>query len=101
MTVVNLYDLARDRFLAAEAAVEEAPESMADDDFAELVTARNQAARALAGTPAQSIDGIATKLFALSRITSEREAGSYGDGADVSMERSIREDLGRLASLPV
>ncbi len=68
----RLFDVYRDRFFAAEAVVAAAPEDLDDPSFAELVAARNRAARVRnAGHRAAP----AIKLYALDTITSEQEAG--------------------------
>ena len=100
MAIINLYDLARDRFIEAERAVAEAPEAMDDNTFHELVQARNQAAHALAERPCDGLHQLATKLYALGCIVSPCEAGSYGNNMDVLMVQSIKADFDRLAPLP-
>jgi hypothetical protein len=86
-----------EEFFAIVAAVDSAPEAMPDDDFGELVTKRNDTARALAATPASDHAEIEAKMRALALISSKREAGSYGDSTDLLMKQSIDRDLARLA----
>jgi hypothetical protein len=86
-----------EEFLGAVEAVDSASENMHDSAFEDLVAERNAAARALAATPACDHGQIESKLQALALISSEREADSYGDGADLLMRRSIDRDLARLA----